>query len=127
MISTIDNDAEVNLAATQLFCWKPGKVLAVAVAVVTKAVDGQAMSFWPDSVDVSFVGDDDKATIGIAYRMLTKCGLIAKTGAFRKSKTQHGHGRTIFSYRLVSLSLAYTFLGRHGQTVQPQASQPDLL
>lgn len=100
----------------KLLTWKPGPVRAVAVAVVRKAIENNYAYelLWPDEVILDFVMPQDSAAIGIAWKLLIKAGIVAKTGMFRRSKTEHSKGRTIFCYQVESMALAKTFLARNG-------------
>ena len=117
MNATLERDAvDAHLDATVILqlTWKPSVLRNVACRIVRAMLDGGQFSsgLWPDQVDISDVGDDDRNTIGSAYRLLTKAAIIEPTADFRRSKAKGARGRKVFKYVLGRRSRAETFLRR---------------
>lgn len=107
--------SDLDQATIKQLTWKPGTARAVAVAIVSHALNGPDI-LWPDQVDYSTTGmtTDDKNCVGLAFRNLQRNGILEHGANFRRSEIKVANGRTIFSYRLASRSRAELFLKRNG-------------
>ena len=109
----------------RLMQWFKNPTLArCAVAILNRAL--MNAETWPDEVDLSFVGPDDKNCIGICWRSLRQAGLLVELpGLSRRSRAEKANGRRIFCYGVSSRALATTLVRRLGGTAQdPQQNLP---
>jgi hypothetical protein len=122
-------DEHLNEVALAQLTWKPSVIRNVACDIVTAAVALHPLHVWPDKVNLAGVADSDKNCVGSAWRLLAKAKVIEHTTSFRRSEADGARGRTVFAYRLTSLTRAQTFLERNGVKYQPpgQLKQGGLL
>jgi len=106
-------DNALNEATIKVLTWKPSVVRNVARCIVERVVC-EPFGVWPDELVLDFVSDADVNSIGIAWRLLTRAGVIRHTANFRRSTAEGARGRTIFLYQLSSMARAQTFLQRNG-------------
>lgn len=95
--------------------WKPSITRMVAATIVHQALNAPDV-LWPDEVDYRATGmtEADKNCVGLAFRNLTRQGILEHGASFRRSTAPGANSRTIFSYRLASRSRAELFLKRNG-------------
>jgi hypothetical protein len=106
-------DQHLDEIALRQFTWKNKKLLTSCLLIAKKASEKNDV-FWPDEVTFDFLlTDDDRNVIGSAWRMVTKMGLVEKTGNWRRSTFQASAGRTIFEYRCINNALARAFVKRY--------------
>lgn len=121
-------DAHLDQVAVAQLTWKPSISRDIAACIVQTAASA-AGTLWPDEVNftgVPCLTEADKNCIGIAWRCLTKFGVIIPTGSFRRSTAEGANGRKVFEYRLASLALAQRWLKVNGYNSQVQPIQPEL-
>jgi len=114
-------DQHLDSIAVKQMMFKPGISRDIACRIVRAAL--AAGSIWPDEVkldDVPSLTAADSGCVGIAWRNLTRAGIIAPAGQFRRSKAEGRHGSKVFLYNITSRSLAQTFLKRNGDDYEPQ-------
>ena len=118
-------DQHLDDVAVKQMMFKPGISRDIACRIVRAALTSG--SFWPDEVnldDVPSLTAADSGCRGIAWRNLTRAGIITTTGHFRRSTAKGRHGSKVFQYAIASRALAQTFLRRNGDDFEPQ---PNLL
>lgn len=106
--------AKLDKVTIDQLVWKPSPVLTVAIRVTQAAIFAEGLPIWPDDIDTSDIGDDDKNCIGIAFRLLAKQDIVERqNNNTRKSKAGPRKGSYIAAYRLKNLALAKEFLRRN--------------
>lgn len=117
--------SEIHEISNSVKCWKNPIVTGIMVKICEHALTHE--SLWADEIDFSFVPDDSKNMIGIAFKSLTTkyCNIIRRGNAFRKSQSPRSNSRTIFIYEVINPCLAKAFLKRHAH--QPKLGQLELI
>lgn len=111
-------DTHLDAVTIRQLSWKPSVARNVAGRIVQTAL--QAGVIWPDEVDFENVPSltaADANCIGIAWRNLTRQGIIMRGSSYRRSNAENSKGRTIFCYALASADRARTFLRRNQMPV----------
>ena len=104
-------DTHLDAVTINQLTWKPSVARNVAGRIVQTAL--QAGTVWPDEVDYEgtpSLTTADANCIGIAWRNLTRQGIIQRGSSYRRSHAENSRGRTIFCYGLASAARARTFL-----------------
>ena len=121
-MTTTETDQHLDAVTIRQLTWKSGIATSVAVAIVRHMITCPGV-LWPDEISYDSVPSltaADANCIRIAYRNLTRQGIIAHGTSFRRSTAENSRGRTIFCYTLASRSRAELFLRRNGVPVKPQ-------
>lgn len=126
-------DKHLDEVAIAQFLFKSDKMKAAALTVLEKAIN--MGRFWPDQVDLDFLGEKDRNCIGSVFRILsvpkpdengkirgTGLGFIDQTGSKRRSRRKGRSGGIIFEYYCVAAKrqIALRLLLKHDPTKSRQ-------
>lgn len=122
-------DKHLDAVALAQFLFKTEKMKAAALTILEKAIN--MGRFWPDEVDLDFLGEKDRNCIGSIFRILSVptadetgktrgagLGFIAQTGSKRRSRRKGRSGGIIFEYYCVTAKrqIALNLLLKHDPT-----------
>lgn len=119
-------DTKLDVATIAQFTFKGETCRAVAVAIAKAFVEAPDGSVWADSVALPELAADDKNTIGLAWRNLTRWKMIQRQeGAtdHRRSKAKGRKGGVVFRYKLLNYGLLQTFLVRNRAALAPKQAE----
>jgi hypothetical protein len=109
------SEQQLDQVALKQLTWKPSLIRNLAVTIVEKILATDKL--WPDEISLAGLSPDDRNTVGIAWRLLTRAEVIQQTGSYRKSNADGRRSGTVFEYELKSRARAETFLRRNGRTM----------
>lgn len=119
-------NARLDEATLAQYTFKPGLVRNVAVAIATALHNKRGQPVWADEVALPELQSFDKNLIGLAWRNLTRWGIIARIEEqHRRSKVKSRNGGIAFQYRAPNWTLLEVFLARNSWC--PRPTQGELL
>lgn len=108
--------------------FKPGICRNVAVTIATAAEASASSSIWADEIPLPELQPEDKNTIGLAFRNLSRWGIIERCeGAtdHRRSRREGRKGGVCWRYVVKSRKLLRAFLRANGAPI-PELKQANL-